>query len=108
MPDTTNRRILLKSRPVGEPAEGNFALDESPVPEPGEGQFLGRTIYLSLDPYMRGRMSAGRSYASPAEVDRPMVGATVGQVATWALHAVHNPVGDGIRDVVRIQVKVVA
>ena len=81
MPDATNRRILLKSRPEGEPAEENFALDESPVPEPGEGQFLGRTIYLSLDPYMRGRMSAGRSYASPAEVGRPMVGATVGQVA---------------------------
>jgi NADPH-dependent curcumin reductase len=81
MPDATNRRILLRSRPVGEPGEENFALDEAPVPEPGEGQFLGRTVYLSLDPYMRGRMAAGRSYASPAEVGQPMVGATVGQVA---------------------------
>jgi NADPH-dependent curcumin reductase CurA len=80
MPDSVNRQIILKSRPVGEPGEGNFALVESPIPEPGEGQFLARTIYLSLDPYMRGRMDARESYAKPAEIGQPMVGATVGQV----------------------------
>jgi NADPH-dependent curcumin reductase CurA len=76
----TNRQVLLKSRPAAEPGEDNFELTESPVREPGEGQFLARTIYLSLDPYMRGRMSARKSYVEPAEVGKPMVGQTVGQV----------------------------
>src|SRR3954454_19689435 len=80
MSNTVNRQIILKSRPAGEPSEDNFALVEAPIPEPGEGQFLARTLYLSLDPYMRGRMGAGPSYAPPAELDRPMVGGTVGQV----------------------------
>ena len=57
MPETVNRQVILKSRPAGEPTEDNFALVEAPVPEPGPGQILARTIYLSLDPYMRGRMS---------------------------------------------------
>ena len=57
MPNSTNQQILLKSRPVGEPQESDFALVETPIPEPGEGEVLNRTIYLSLDPYMRGRMS---------------------------------------------------
>jgi NADPH-dependent curcumin reductase CurA len=80
MPSTVNRQVILKSRPTGEPTEDNFALVEAPVPEPGPGQFLARTIYLSLDPYMRGRMSDRASYAGPAELGRPMVGGTVGQV----------------------------
>ena len=80
MPDPVNRQIVLQSRPEGEPREGNFLLVEAPVPEPGEGQFLVRTIYLSLDPYMRGRMSDRASYAKPAELGQPMVGGTVGQV----------------------------
>ena len=80
MPDPVNRQIVLKSRPEREPSESNFAQVEAPVPEPGEGQFLTRTIYLSLDPYMRGRMSDRASYAKPAELDQPMVGGTVGQV----------------------------
>jgi NADPH-dependent curcumin reductase CurA len=75
-----NRQVLLVSRPEGEPSEANFALVEAPVPEPGPGQFLARTIYLSLDPYMRGRMDARESYAKPAELGKPMVGGTVGQV----------------------------
>ncbi len=57
MPNSTNQQILLKSRPVGEPKESDFALVKTPIPEPGEGEVLNRTIYLSLDPYMRGRMS---------------------------------------------------
>jgi NADPH-dependent curcumin reductase CurA len=77
---TTNRRFLLKSRPTGEPSEDNFEMVESPIPEPGSGELLARTIYLSLDPYMRGRMSGRKSYAEPAEVGKVMVGATVSQV----------------------------
>src|SRR4051794_41386148 len=63
---SVNRQILLKSRPAGAPSEDNFSLVEAPIPEPGMGRFLARTLYLSLDPYMRGRMSAGPSYAQPA------------------------------------------
>jgi NADPH-dependent curcumin reductase CurA len=62
------------------PQSSNFRLDESPAPEPGEGQVLLRTLWLSLDPYMRGRMSAARSYAKPVEIGEPMVGATVSEV----------------------------
>ncbi len=80
MTAAVNRQVVLVSRPRGEPTESNFALVEVPLPEPGPGQFLARTIYLSLDPYMRGRMNAGESYAKPAELGRPMVGGTVGQV----------------------------
>jgi NADPH-dependent curcumin reductase CurA len=80
MPSNVNRQIILKSRPHGMPSEQNFELVEAAVPEPGSGQFVARTIYLSLDPYMRGRMSERASYASPAELNRPMVGGTVGQV----------------------------
>jgi NADPH-dependent curcumin reductase CurA len=75
-----NRQVLLANRPKGEPQESDFTLVEAPIPEPGPGQFLGRTIYLSLDPYMRGRMSAAASYAQPAEVGQVMVGGTVSQV----------------------------
>jgi len=81
MPNSINQQILLKSHPVGEPKESDFALVETPIPEPGEGEVLNRTIYLSLDPYMRGRMSDDReSYASPAELGSVMVGGTVSQV----------------------------
>ena len=77
-----NRQILLKSRPEGAPGLDNFQLAESPMPEPGEGEVLMRTLYLSLDPYMRGRMSAAKSYAKPAVVGQPMVGGTVGEIVT--------------------------
>src|SRR5215470_923051 len=63
-----NRQILLKSRPEGAPSLGNFELVERPLPEPGDGEVLMRTRYLSLDPYMRGRMSAAKSYAKPVAV----------------------------------------
>ena len=80
MPNSTNQQILLKSRPVGEPKESDFTLVETPIPEPGEGEVLNRTIYLSLDPYMRGRMSDRESYATPVELGSVMVGGTVSQV----------------------------
>jgi NADPH-dependent curcumin reductase CurA len=80
MASATNRQILLKSRPKGPPGTDNFELVERPVPEPGEGQVLLRTLYLSLDPYMRGRMNDAKSYAKPAELGQPMVGGTVSEV----------------------------
>ncbi|MEH2325397.1 MAG: NADP-dependent oxidoreductase [Nostoc sp.] len=80
MSDLINKQIILKSRPVGEPKESDFALVETPTPEPGEGEILSRTIYLSLDPYMRGRISAGESYAPSVELDSVIVGGTVSQV----------------------------
>jgi len=75
-----NRQILLKSRPEGAPSLDNFELVQRPVPEPADGEVLMRTCYLSLDPYMRGRMSAAKSYAKPVEVGEPMVGGTVSEV----------------------------
>jgi NADPH-dependent curcumin reductase len=82
MAGRVNRQILLKSRPKGAPDLNNFELTESPIPEPGEGEVLVRISYLSLDPYMRGRMSDAKSYAKPAAVGQPMVGGTVGEVVT--------------------------
>ena len=79
---TVNRRIVLNSRPVGAPTIENFRLEESTVPGPVAGQVLLRTLYLSLDPYMRGRMSDAPSYAPPVVVDDVMVGGTVSQVET--------------------------
>lgn len=75
-----NRRIVLASRPVGTPAPENFRLEEAVKPQPGEGQVLLRSIYLSLDPYMRGRMNDAPSYAPPVALDEVMVGATVCQI----------------------------
>jgi NADPH-dependent curcumin reductase CurA len=67
-----NRQILLKSRPEGAPSLANFELVQASVPEPREGEVLMRIRYLSLDPYMRGRMNAAKSYAAPAEIGQPM------------------------------------
>jgi len=75
-----NRRIVLASRPEGEPVPENFRLDTVAVPQPGPDEVLLRTRYLSLDPYMRGRMSAARSYAKPVEPGDVMVGGTVSEV----------------------------
>jgi NADPH-dependent curcumin reductase len=80
MASVTNRQFLLKSRPKGPPSIDNFELVRRPIPEPGEGQVLLRTLYLSLDPYMRGRMNDAKSYAKPAELGQPMVGGTVSEV----------------------------
>ena len=72
-----NQQIVLARRPSGEPVANDFDLREGSVPEPAEGQFLARTLYLSLDPYMRGRMDAGRSYADPVPIAGVMEGGTV-------------------------------
>jgi len=80
MSDSMNQQILLKSYPTGEPKESDFAVVETAIPEPGEGEILNRTIYLSLDPYMRGRMSDRASYTTPAKLGEVMVGSTVSQV----------------------------
>ena len=78
--EDVNRRIVLASRPTGKPSLANFRLDTVPVPEPGEGEVLLQTQYLSLDPYMRGRMSAGPSYAASVEIDEVMVGGTISRI----------------------------
>ena len=75
-----NRQILLHARPDGFPTEANFRMVETPAPEPAAGELLIRTLYLSLDPYMRGRMNAGPSYAAAVELGDVMTGGTVGQV----------------------------
>jgi NADPH-dependent curcumin reductase CurA len=80
MSQLTNRQIQLASRPDGEPTAANFRLVESPVPELAEGQVLVRNHYLSLDPYMRGRMNDAKSYAQPQALDTVMGGGTVGEV----------------------------
>ena len=79
---TQNRRWVLASRPHGAPVADNFRLEEQPIPAPAEGQVLLRTVWLSLDPYMRGRMSDAPSYSPPVEIGAVMVGGTVSRVET--------------------------
>jgi NADPH-dependent curcumin reductase len=110
----TARRIVLATRPVGEPKPSDFRLEEFPVPEAGPGRLLLRTQWLSLDPYMRGRMSDAASYAKPVGIGEVMEGGTVSQVlaskvdgfapgdivvgrAGWQTHAVSD--GRGMRKV---------
>ncbi|MDG2687650.1 NADP-dependent oxidoreductase, partial [Vibrio parahaemolyticus] len=80
MTNATNRRIVLASRPHGAPTTENFRLEEVAKPVPQAGEMLLRTVYLSLDPYMRGRMSDAESYAEPVALDDVMIGGTVCQV----------------------------
>ena len=75
-----NHQIRLKSRPTGEPTAANFERADAPVPQAGDGDVLRRTIYLSLDPYMRGRMSDAKSYATPVKIGDVMGGHTVSEV----------------------------
>jgi NADPH-dependent curcumin reductase CurA len=75
-----NRQILLASRPSGEASLENFRIVETDLPKPGSGQMLLRTIYLSLDPYMRSRMNDGPSYAKQVEIGEVMVGQSVSEV----------------------------
>ena len=80
MTTAANLQVRLAAHPAGFPAETDFALAETPVPAPAAGEMLCRTIYLSLDPYMRGRMNPGPSYAAGVGVGEVMVGGTVSQV----------------------------
>jgi NADPH-dependent curcumin reductase CurA len=108
------KRVVLASRPVGEPKASDFRIEEYAQPVPGEGQVLLRTIWLSLDPYMRGRMSDGPSYAAPVPIGGVMEGGTVSEViasnnpgfakgdivlsrAGWQTHAISD--GKGLNKV---------
>ncbi|HEX7440661.1 MAG TPA: NADP-dependent oxidoreductase [Caldimonas sp.] len=77
---TINKQIHLASRPDGEPTTANFRFVEAPVPQLRDAQVLVRNHFLSLDPYMRGRMNDAKSYALPQELDAVMGGGTVGEV----------------------------
>ena len=90
----TNQRIVLASRPTSVAGPENFRLESVPLPVPAEGEVLVRHLWLSLDPYMRGRMNDSRSYAAPQKLDDVMIGGTVGEVV-----ASNNPkfaVGDHV------------
>ena len=111
------RRIVLASRPVGEPAANNFQMEELDIPRPGAGEVLLRTLWLSLDPYMRGRMSDAPSYAAPVQIGQVMEGRAISEIAAsnlegfakgdlvfgntgWQTHAVSN--GRGLRKLDRV------
>ena len=90
----SNQQVLLAARPRGAPTEADFKIVETPLREPADGELVVATRFLSLDPYMRGRMNAGKSYAKPVELGQVMVGGTVGEVI-----ASRNPafaVGDDV------------
>jgi|SRR6185295_11661998 len=84
MPEAA-RRIVLASRPVGEPKPSDFRLEQFPVPHPGSGEVLLKTKWLSLDPYMRGRMRDAPSYAKPVGIDEVMEAGTVSEVVNVPL-----------------------
>ena len=75
-----NRQVTLAARPAGEPTEADFALVESAIPEPAQGEVVARTLWLSLDPYQRGRMNEGRSYARHVDLGGVMTAQAVGEV----------------------------
>lgn len=76
----TNRQFVLESRPNGLPTEANFKMIQTPIPALNDGDFLARALYLSVDPYMRGRISGMKSYAAPVEIGQVMVGGGVAEV----------------------------
>src|SRR5882724_3618379 len=75
-----NRRVVLASRPTGSVTEGNFQLEKLPIPKPADGEVLVKNLWLSLDPYMRGRMSDAKIYAKGVDIGEVMVGQTLGEV----------------------------
>ncbi|TCV98045.1 NADP-dependent oxidoreductase [Biostraticola tofi] len=80
--DKVNRKVVLASRPDGAPTAENFRLETADIPAPGPGELLLRTVYMSLDPYMRGRMSDAPSYADPVPIDGVMTAGTVSRVVS--------------------------
>ncbi|MEQ1890431.1 MAG: NADP-dependent oxidoreductase [Alphaproteobacteria bacterium] len=80
MRNLTNRQIVLAARPIGAPKESDFRFAETAIAAPGPGQMLTKVIYLSLDPYVRGRMNDAPSYAFPVQIDGVITGRTVSQV----------------------------
>ncbi len=112
---TAARAITLASRPQGQPTPDNFSLDDITLPAPAKGEFLVRNIWLSLDPYMRGRMDDAKSYAAPVAIGGIMEGGTVGEVMVsenphfpagaivsgqfgWATHTISDGMGVRIID----------
>jgi len=110
----TNKQIVLTARPVGFPKDSDFKLIESPIPNAGDGQILVQSIFVSVDPYMRGRMNDVRSYAAPVAIGGVMGGGAVGKVIQsnntsfkegdivegmfgWQEYAVSN--GQGVRKI---------
>ena len=91
MQEQVNRQVILASHPSGYPTEDNFRIMEAVIPVPAEGQVLIRTMWLSLDPYMRGRMNQGASYAKGVNLGEVMTAQTVGQVAS----SKHNQFAEG-------------
>jgi hypothetical protein len=91
---TVNQRVVLAARPAGAARVDDFRLEEAPVPALDDGQVLVRNDWLSVDPYMRGRMDGGRSYAAPQPVGEVMLGGTAGEVVASrsARFAVGDPV----------------
>ena len=79
---TTSREIRLAEYPDGWPTESTFELAERELPAPAEGEFLVRNLYMSVDPYMRGRMRNVESYTPPFQIGEPLDGGSVGQ--TWS------------------------
>ncbi len=92
----THRRVVLVRRPPGEPAESDFRIEEVPIPEPKHGEVLVKGLYLSLDPYQRGRMRDAASYAAPVGLGEVMTGGIVGEVVK-SNHAGFK-VGDIVED----------
>ncbi len=84
-----NRRIVLAERPKGMPDENTLKLETTDIPEPGAGEMLLRTVWLSLDPYMRGRMNDAKSYAQPVEIGGVMTGQVVAEVVASNLEGYH-------------------
>jgi NADPH-dependent curcumin reductase CurA len=80
MSATVNRHVVLAARPQGMPSASDFKLETTPIPEPGAGEVLVRNLWMSVDPYMRGRMSDRKSYAPSFEVGKPMEGRAIGRV----------------------------
>ncbi|MFQ5980797.1 MAG: NADP-dependent oxidoreductase [Candidatus Heimdallarchaeota archaeon] len=80
MNEEANKEIHLKNRPIGLPTEEDFQLVETAIPEPGAGELLVRNIFMSVDPYMRGRMYDVKSYVPPFQLNQPLTGGCVGQV----------------------------
>ncbi len=112
MTDIQNQRVVLANRPKGRPQQTDFRIEEETLPPLAEGEVLLQTLFLSLDPYMRGRMSDAESYADPVKIGDVMVGATVSRVAQsrhpdwaagdvvlgssgWQSHQISN--GSGLR-----------
>jgi NADPH-dependent curcumin reductase len=117
-----NKQFVLESRPTGNVEPGNFKLVEAAIPTPGPGQVLVRHHYLSLDPYMRGRLNDSKSYAKPQEVGAVMGGGTVGEIAAsnnsrfkigdkvvgmggWQLYSLTDGAGLNVVDASRIPIQ---